>query len=69
MSAYKCFRGAKEKRSRLSRYLAPDGFTFNGPFHRIQKLVRIETKWKDIDCGHITSNIDPNCEGCWFRRP
>ena len=27
-----------------------------------------QPKWADIECGHITSHNDPECEGCCWRQ-
>lgn len=49
---------------RVMTLMVQDGWTPQG--QRIMKEHKPE--WMDIECGHITSHIDDECQGCTWRR-
>lgn len=38
-----------------------------GMMIRVPVMREIETSWKPIECGHITSHLDEQCKGCAYR--
>lgn len=71
MSRYTCHTENRETAPRVVEHHVADGYIYHkqGGFEtRTQCLKKIRTEWKAILCGHITSNLDGECNGCEYRR-
>jgi len=66
-SRYSCHSNNHGPAKRISFYDVADRTIVQGTW-RIQLVRSHRTDWLDIDCGHITSYEDPECEGCKYRR-
>lgn len=42
-----------------------DGWNDNGS----RRMRLHQPNWADIQCGHVTSHLDPQCKGCKWRNP
>jgi len=64
-TAYTCHNVTVQKNV---EYEIPNGYYTNEEGVRVYKMGKHITRWDDIACGHVTSGIDPYCEGCFKRR-